>query len=287
MVPLSRAAGGQGRDDAMKDRIRLIFCDMDGTLLDAAGELPPDFDEVIGEVLRRGALFAPASGRQYSALLRQLGRYVGDFLFIAENGTFAARRDEELFSSVMDRAEAMRVLETGLGVPGSFPVLCGKRIAWVGEEWRPYLHEMERFFTRNEVVSDLREIAAREPLVKIAFCDAARGDAEHTIYPALKTLDGPVHVALSSNYWVDVMNPGVHKGVAVRRVQALLGVAPAQCAAFGDYLNDVEMLRAVRYGFAMANAHPAARAAAAYRAEANTRYGVTKKLRELLSAGRI
>ena len=37
--------------------IKLIFCDMDGTLLDEAGNLPPMFDAVVGEVLRRGAIF--------------------------------------------------------------------------------------------------------------------------------------------------------------------------------------------------------------------------------------
>ena len=49
--------------------IKLIFCDMDGTLLDDAGQMPPMFDEVVGEILHRGAVFCPASGRQYSALL--------------------------------------------------------------------------------------------------------------------------------------------------------------------------------------------------------------------------
>ena len=81
----------------MSDKIKLIFCDMDGTLLDENSNLPPDFDEVVGEVIRRGAIFAPASGRQYSALVLQMERYADEFVFISENGTFAARHDEELF----------------------------------------------------------------------------------------------------------------------------------------------------------------------------------------------
>ena len=79
----------------------------------------------------------------------------------------------------------------------------------------------------------------------------------------------------------------VNKGVAVKKIQEILGVPPENCAAFGDYLNDLEMLRAVKYGFAMENAHPEVLAAAPYRAEANTAYGVTKKIRELLDEGRI
>ena len=268
-------------------KIKLIFCDMDGTLLDENSNLPPDFDEVIGEVIRRGAIFAPASGRQYTALTQQMEKYVDDFVFISENGTFAARHDKELFSSVMDTAEILRILEEGRKVPGAYTVLCGKRIAYVGEEFRPFLREMEKYFTHNAIVPDLEATAAAEPLIKIAYCDAEQGDAEHTIYPALKKLHGPVHVALSSNYWVDIMNPGMNKGVAVKKLQALLGIPPEQCAAFGDYLNDLEMLRAVKYSYAMENAHPALFEAAAYRAGANTTHGVTKKLRELLDKGLI
>lgn len=271
----------------MNEKIKLIFCDMDGTLLDENSNLPPNFDEVIGEVLRRGAIFAPASGRQYSALVLQMKKYADEFIFISENGTFAARHDEELFSSEMKKADVLRILKEGSHIPGAYPVLCGKRIAYVGEEFRPYLREMEKYFTQNRIVPDLEATAEKEPLIKIAYCDAEQGDAEHTIYPGLKKLDGPVHVALSSNYWVDIMNPGMSKGVAVQKLQTLLGVAPNNCAAFGDYLNDLEMLRAVTYSFAMENAHPALFEAANYRAPANTAYGVMLKLRELLNEGLI
>ncbi len=271
----------------MSDKIKLIFCDMDGTLLDENSNLPPDFDEVIGEVIRRGAIFAPASGRQYSALVLQMEKYADDFIFISENGTFAARHDQELFSSEMRTADVLRILKEGSRIPGAYPVLCGKRIAYVGKEFRPYLREMEKFFTQNEIVPDLEATAATEPMIKVAYCDAEHGDAEHTIYPGLKKLDGPVHVALSSNYWVDIMNPGMSKGVAVQKLQKLLAVEPEACAAFGDYLNDLEMLRAVKYSFAMENAHPALFETAACRAPANTAYGVTQKLRELLDAGKI
>lgn len=258
--------------------IRMVFSDMDGTLLDDRGELPPDFDEVIGELLARGVIFVPASGRQYSALIRQMGKYTDDFVFISENGSFAARNDEELFSHVMEKTDVIRALKTGLTM---YPVLCGKRIAYVGEMWRPYLFEMEKFFTKNKVVDDLFAIAESEDIIKVAFCDAEYADAEHNIYGALTRLQGPVHVALSSNYWVDVMNPGVNKGTAVRRLQAMLDIPAEECAAFGDYLNDIEMLKAVKYGFAMENAHPAVKEIAPYRARSNADYGVTAKLREI------
>ena len=151
----------------------------------------------------------------------------------------------------------------------------------------PYMDNMHQYFTQCAVVPDLAPIVKEQEIIKVAFCDAEFGAAEERIYPPLSRLEGPVRVVLSSHYWVDVMRPGVNKGVAVQRLQKLLGVAPEECAAFGDYLNDVEMLEAVGHGFAMANAHPAVKEAAREEAPPNTAYGVMTKLRELLDMGAI
>ena len=66
--------------------IKLIACDMDGTLLDSQKRLPPDISSVIRALKEQGVLFAVASGRQYAALRRDLKEIADDILFICENG---------------------------------------------------------------------------------------------------------------------------------------------------------------------------------------------------------
>lgn len=259
---------------------------MDGTLLDAEGKMPPQFDEVMAELKERGVLFAPASGRQYSALLKQMGKYIDDFLFVAENGTFVARHDKELFSNELDRGDILRVLDAAGEIPGAYPVVCGKRLAFVTDVWKPYFDAMRQYFTQCQFVDDIREAAEKEEVIKVAVCDAERGHAEEYIYPQLRdAVADPLQVVLSSGYWVDIMNPDVSKGAAIKKVQQLLGVKPEECAAFGDYLNDVEMLESVGYGFAMENAHPDVKKVAKYTAPPNTEYGVMTKLREMIAQG--
>lgn len=60
------------------------------------------------------------------------------------------------------------------------------------------------------------------------------------------------------------MNPGTDKRQGVVALQRHLGVTPAQTAVFGDYLNDLQMLDAGEWSFAMANAHPDLKRAARY-----------------------
>lgn len=45
--------------------IKLIACDMDGTLLTSDKKLPKDLFSVLEQLRERGILFAVASGRQY------------------------------------------------------------------------------------------------------------------------------------------------------------------------------------------------------------------------------
>ncbi len=58
------------------------------------------------------------------------------------------------------------------------------------------------------------------------------------------------------------------------------GIAMDEAMAFGDAGNDISMLTAVRYGFAMANATDECKAAAYAVAEENNADGVAKMIRK-------
>ncbi len=56
--------------------------------------------------------------------------------------------------------------------------------------------------------------------------------------------------------------PGVHKAAAIEFLLEHVGIAREDTVAFGDGLNDVEMIEFVRIGVAMADAHPDVKALA-------------------------
>jgi len=262
--------------------IKMIFSDMDGTLLDDAGQLPAEFGEVLAELHRRGVSFAPASGRQYFALRQQFAAYADKLIFLAENGAYVVRQGKELFSNVMERALADVVLTDAakLEPQGIYPVLCGKQSAYVKSHNQVFLDEMGKYYTQYTFVDDFS--AVEDEIIKISLCDAASADAERTIYPRMQICQDRLQTVLSSNYWVDIMNADNNKGAAIRQLQRILGLQPEECAAFGDYLNDLEMMQAVHYSYAMANAHPEVRQAARFQAPSNAEHGVIKTIRGLM-----
>lgn len=78
-----------------------------------------------------------------------------------------------------------------------------------------------------------------------------------------------MQVVLSSDIWVDIIPLGINKGVAIQKLQKKLNIKPEECVAFGDYLNDYEMMQSVYYSYAMENAIPELKKVARYIAPPN------------------
>ena len=89
-------------------------------------------------------------------------------------------------------------------------------------------------------------------------------------------------MAVSGKVWLDVMARGVDKGAALVKLAELANVPITATVAFGDYLNDLEMLRAAGTAVAMENAHPQLKDLADIIAPPNTDNGVSTVLRQLL-----
>ncbi len=260
--------------------LRLVVADMDGTLLDGNGLIPDGFWPLLDQLHERGVVFVPASGRQYATLARLFERAPADTSYIAENGSYVVRNGEEVASTTLGRPvveEVVQHLRTmtqlDLGV-----VLCGKRSAYVERKDEAFVGEARKYYAALEVVDDL--LVPDDEVLKIAVFDF--GDAETGAGPALERFRPSEQVVVSNHHWVDVMAAEANKGAAVRLLQESLGITRDQTVAFGDYLNDLEMLDAATWSFAMANAHPEVLARAAAIAPANTEHGLITTLGRLL-----
>jgi Cof subfamily protein (haloacid dehalogenase superfamily) len=264
--------------------IRLVVVDMDGTLLDPDHRMPDGLGDLLDRLGERGIAFCPASGRQHATLVRQFdGLLDADRLVVvAENGSYVAAGGREISSVTVDRGVVHDVVRAvrGLaaqGVPVG-AVVCGKRSAYVERDDPEFLTETHRYYALLEEVDDL--LAVEDEVLKVAVYDA--GSAAERTAPALDQFSSTQQVVVSGRHWVDVMDPAVHKGVAVRALQERLGITPEQTMAFGDYLNDLELLDAGGWSFAMANAHPAVCARARFLAPSNADDGVVRTIRAVL-----
>lgn len=270
-----------GADDIRADDIRLVVVDLDGTLLDGDGELPDGTIETIRSLRERGVDVAPASGRQHATIARLFDAVADDLVVIAENGAYVTRGGAEVSSHTLDLDWSRGVVGRARHLAGSGVdlgvVLCGKTSAWIERTDEAFLSVVERYYVRLRTTDDLMTVD--DEVLKLAVHDF--GDPTAVTGPDLAAFCAPQQVVVSGHHWVDVMGVGVHKGLAVRELQRALGITAAQTMAFGDYLNDLEMLEVAEHSYAMANANPRVLRAAAHVAPANTDDGVLRTLRDV------
>ncbi|MGK2308508.1 HAD family hydrolase [Cutibacterium sp. V947] len=267
---------------APADDLRLVISDMDGTLLDGEGNIPPQLWPLLEIMNDRGVAFVPASGRQCTTLSTMFHSHLDGMPLISENGTYVVRDGVDVSSSIIAPNLARKVIkgvrklvEDGHDVG---LVLATKSIAYLERGDDAFVSHVATYYHRNTVVDDLTERI--DDVIKLSIYDF--GEASEVTHPTMQDIAPDHQVILATPNWVDIMNPGVNKGSAVEAVQADLGVSPDQTAIFGDFLNDLEMMPLATWSFAMANAHPDIIAASNYVAPSNKDNGVITVLAQLL-----
>ena len=263
--------------------ISLIVTDMDGTLLNEKGELPVDFDEVFQELKARNIRFAVASGRQYNRLLEQFAAYKQDMIFIAENGTLVACQGEIIDAAPIPTNTMIRLAEAAALLDDAMYLLCGKKGAYTKKTDNPhipkYLPEVLEHFSKLTYVNHYDEID--DDLIKFSMCSYLGAD-EH-LEPLFRDFSEELSIVVSGKHWIDIALPGVDKGSALRSLRTRFGIPRAEIMAFGDYLNDIQLLDEAGYSYAMANAHPDLAARARFRIGSNSENSVFRQIRHLLA----
>lgn len=260
--------------------IRFIAADMDGTLLDENGQLDTHFFDVYQQLEQRNILFAAASGRQYYSLAETFEPIKDDMLFICENGTLVMHQGRELYSCTIEKKSIEFIVETAKAIEGAFTVLCGKKSAYIDTQDPQALKEIRKYYHRCEQVVDL--LAVDDDFIKVAICHF--GGTEEQVYPMISPQLGRTHkVVVSGKIWLDVMNINASKGAAIEHLQTQFGITFEQTMSFGDYFNDVEMLQASYYSYAMENAHPDVKQYARFSAPSNRERGVLTVIADYLA----
>lgn len=256
--------------------VKLVVTDMDGTLVNSKDELPKDLFCRIRQLKEQGVRFAIASGRQYYNLEKRFQEIKNDLIVIAENGAMIFDQgkciyvDEIAYEAIEKFVRILREHEDII------TVLCGSKSAYIEYKDEEFLRHLRQFYERVEVVDDLLVAAQNDVICKVAVYNAT--SSEEVIYPLLKPYEGEFKLAVSGNFWLDIMKCGIDKGTGIQKIQALYQIKPEECMAFGDYMNDYEMMQVCGYSYAMANAHPKLKEICRYETESNDDDGVIKEL---------
>ena len=220
--------------------VRLVVCDVDGTILKKDRALDEGYFSVIRKLKKKQILFAVASGRPYHFLRRLFAPALDDVYFICHDGAALIYRDALLYGEPLPRQTIGRILATR---GDQDLLLLGKDASYYKGGSAAFCREVERTFGDGGIrVSDL--LSADEPVYKIAL---------YGFHPGIRAC-GDYGIPYHGNGWCELAAPGVDKKRALDELLKIHGIDYADVMAFGDGENDVPMLDAVGAPYIMFNA---------------------------------
>lgn len=260
--------------------IRLIALDLDGTLLDPAGQITDETKAAIAQARQAGIKVVLSTGRSVQEAADFSAQAGCDNLSVclggavlSDNATGAHLRRWDIPADVSRKA-----LELCLNRDIELMIFAGDQIVL-----DPFSqHSLSKTFPypvfHNAAVVSEDPIAYLEehdlPLTKI------HGDWNRPAYPLeeLSQLQG-VELTSSNDHDFELVPAGVNKGRTLALLALLWGIPLDQCAAVGDSENDLAMLQAVGTPIAMGNGCEAVKAAARHIAPDNAHEGVAHAIR--------
>lgn len=260
--------------------IKFIACDLDGTLLPPTKVMPEETFNLIEKFYGRGGIFAPASGRQLPNLLKLFAPVKDKIAIIAENGGIGWYNGKTVFSDPTPAESVKYALDIIRGEERLYPVLSCEDCAYYESDDEKFITTLYRSYSAAEKVDDLDGIIGKKEIIKISVWDPlAAADHGGIILP--EKIKG-LRTMVSGYDWLDVSVAGANKGKAMLALLKSLEIDRAESVAFGDHMNDLEMLEASGKAFVTANAYPPLKERIGEVIESNAEFGVIKKLKELI-----
>ncbi|KPA85360.1 haloacid dehalogenase-like hydrolase-like protein [Leptomonas pyrrhocoris] len=282
----------------MLQKIKAVFTDLDGTLYNSEHTLSARTVKAIAALKERGIPFIVATGRPFPDVFANLETtgLKPDFI-ITSNGSRVHDANHELvFACDLNPESVCRIFQLpaeldddGVVNPISptrciqYNLNCGAR--WLTNERRD---EIRAMFHPSLNYEEVDRMAQTPETIKGTHSMYGWGKHEDLLcvqrYIQRELPD--VSSAFPLPHILDCFPSGNHKGVAMRKVCEQLGITPRETIAFGDGMNDVQMLSEAGQGFVMANAAPMVREATKGLPVigSNREDAVAAKIEELLEA---
>lgn len=232
---------------------KLIAVDMDGTFLNDNKTYDKDkFTKIYQELERKNIKFTVASGNQYYQLVSFFKDFP-DVIYVAENGAIVRNQKEILKLSYFSDESSKVIYNFLLKQPELEFLVSGVESAYFPIRYSVRYYDVStHYYYHLKKINELADI--KDHIVKFAIScpdDTSSGHGD-----------------------IDIIQPGIHKAHGLQELGTLLNIPLSEMTAFGDGGNDLEMIKEVGDGVAMANADPALLQVANHTTTSNNEQGV-------------
>jgi 5-amino-6-(5-phospho-D-ribitylamino)uracil phosphatase len=240
-----------------KQNIKLVALDMDGTLLNKAGEISEENRRAIKEAENEGVFVVLSTGRSYATC-----------------SDFAKSMELQSYLITVNGSE----IYDNQGKLVERNIVDSESIQWMWELSQTHGTHFWAISCDNIYRAEMPEKIHDSQWLKFGF-DTNDESIRQIIMDELVS-KGTFEISNSSPTNIEVNAMGVNKAKAIKLVCSLLDISMENVMAVGDSLNDLAMISEAKMGVAMGNAQEIVKEKADWITATNEEDGVAKAIRK-------
>lgn len=251
---------------------KIVFFDIDGTLLDHEKKLPDSTREALHRLKNNGVFVAIATGRA-PFMFEGLRKELEIDSFVSFNGQFVVFENEMIYENPLEQNELERLLAESRENSHPLVFMTDKTMKATVN----YHEHIEQSMATMKFVhpeADASFYQGKKIYQTLLFCE----EHEEAIY---KEHYSRFDFIRWHPYSMDILPAGGSKAEGIKKMIERLGFELKDVYAFGDGLNDIAMLKAVGTGIAMGNGEPEAKKHADFVTTDVAEDGIWNGLKEL------
>lgn len=264
--------------------IKLIACDMDGTLLDSNRKISERTKQAVAKCIEAGKMFIIATGRMYIAAKPYAEQLGLDVPIVTYNGgLIRGSKSGKVFLEQPIKLEIAQEFLDFIKEKGNYAQY------YVGDEL--YIKEPNKYSYMYGEMQGIHSciiakgeefFTAKERPYKILMSMEPE-ELPTTMAQFRKRFAGKLDITSSHPMFLELLEPGVNKWQAICKLAEKLGIKQSEIMCLGDSDNDYEMVANAGIGVAMANATDKVKSGAKIITASNDNDGVAIVLESILT----
>lgn len=281
------------------EMIKLVACDLDGTLLDEEHKVPKENAIAIKRLQDAGIQFMTATGRTYDSVAPLLEPYGITCVHLLVNGALMKDQDGKiLYENPMELSHVKTITDILIKEDLCF------NLYTQGGSMTPDIEKARREFIEHMKQNGMQEAEIIEMMEQASFCQYERevNDMEaflkeSPIVYKMETFGGDVEVSrrvrkklseveglalsdsISEN--IEITKHSAQKGYTLKHYCDEQGIKLDEVVVIGDSMNDLSMMKMFPHSVAVANASSMIKEAAHYITKSNHEFGVAHVLNQI------
>lgn len=285
----------------VEEMIRLVACDLDGTLLDEQHEIPKENAEAIKRLQNAGIQFITTTGRTYDSVVPLLETHGIACEHLLVNGAVMKdRQGATFYENPMQLSHVHQVMDILQGED-----LCFNLYTSEGS-LTPNIEKAKQEFITHMMMNGMKEEDIIEVMERHSFCrydreihDMASYLKEQPVIYKMETFGGTQEAAdrvrkklgcvkglalsdsISKN--VEITEYTAQKGFTLKKYCESKGIGLDEVIVMGDSMNDLSMMQMFPHSIAVGNASDRIKEAASYVTKSNQELAVAYVINQLMS----